>query len=124
MVFTTCSYNGSIGKASFVITKDNNGEVAVATSTDNTNYSYASVWNLGWFATKGSNAGVTGLGESTIKSATTLVPYASDDVSKVAYSPKVFRAPCSQVSTGQVGFATLNNSEYLCLYGCVFVKID
>lgn len=127
MVFNTCDWTGTTPQVgAFVITKDNNGEIAVATSEDSSGgvNTYATRWNSGWFATKGSNAGTTGLGASVIKSATTLVPYASDDVSKVAYSPKVFRAPCSQVSTGQVGLATLNNSEYLCLYGCVFVKID
>lgn len=108
-----------------VLTKDNNGSVGVLTSN-----SYDDgLWNNDYPRAISREAPSPLLFSSDnviarIGSAATLVPITTNDVSKVVFFPKVFRAVSTQFKDTQIGLSTLNNNEYLSLYGAVFVKID
>lgn len=109
----------------FVLTKDNNGSVGVLTSNSYDN----GLWNNDYpRAISRESASPLYFGNENpiarIGSAATLVPITTNDVSKVVFFPKLFRAVSTQFKDTQIGLATLNNNEYLSLYGAVFVKID
>lgn len=111
-----------------VLTKDNNNVVGVLTSNG---YSQG-FWGSDkprsiskdasapiWFD---SSYGVGNF--AVIGSASTLVPVSTNDASKVTYFPKLFRGVMSQYQANRIGLATLNDNEYLSIYGAAFVRID
>lgn len=106
----------------FVLTKDNNGVAAVLT-TNNGAPAQAST-GIYRVASKDASSVYQPQNWHTISSATTLVPATTNDLTKVTFLPKVFRAVNTQLFTTQPGLATLNNNDYLCLYGPVFIRID
>lgn len=119
------TYDGTKSKdCLFVISKDNNNELCCLSSQFNA-LGYA-IWTDSWFLTKGATSPIEfGSGELyTTATTTTLVPFASSDPAKAAFSPKVFRAVNTQLQTTQIGKATMNGNDYVCLYGPVFVRID
>lgn len=106
-----------------VFTKDNNGYVGVLCSNN-----YDGIWDNAcpYTVSKDASAPIYYYSPkfATIGSATTLVPAVTNDASKVTYFPKVFRGVSTQYRTDQVGLATLNDNEYLSLFGGAFVRID
>lgn len=125
LIIRNCgSYNGTkLKDCLFIISKDNNNELSCLSTPFNG--SPPSIWgNNAWFLTKGASTPHRYSSFYEVATTTTLVPFASNDVSKSAFSPKVFRAVCTQIETGQVGLATMNSNDYVCVYGPVFVRID
>lgn len=107
-----------------VLTKDNNGYVGILSSTSNSN-----MWSSDLPRSLSKDASspmqyVSGNRIANLGSASTLVPVTTNDFSKVTYFPKLFRAVCSQYQSNNIGLATMNDNEYLSLYGAVFVRID
>ena len=110
-----------------VLTKDNNGYVGVFCSNN-----YENWWgnNPPWAVSKDAATPLHFDGGSSapkiayLGSASTLVPITTNDYSKIVYFPKVFRAVSSQYQSPNIGLATLNDNQYLSLYGAVFVRID
>lgn len=109
-----------------VLTKDNNGQVGVFCSNN-----YANWWDSypPWAVSKDARVPLSFNGSNASRiaylgSASTLVPITTNDYSKVTYFPKLFRAVSSQYQSANIGLATLNDNEYLSLYGAVFVRID
>lgn len=114
-----------------VLTKDNNGYVGVFSSNN-----YANWWGNSappWSVSKDAASPLKyydGSGSSDagriarLGSASALVPITTNDFSKVVYFPKLFRAVSSQYQSNNIGLASLNDNQYLSLYGAVFVRID
>lgn len=112
-----------------VLTKDNNNYVGVLTSNSYEN----GFWNndVPRSISKDASAPILYSYSSgiyckfaVIASASTLVPVTTNDASKVVYFPKVFRGVMTQYQSNRIGLATLNDNEYLSLYGAAFVRID
>lgn len=108
-----------------VLTKDNNGYVGVLTSNSYNNGLWGN--DLPRSISKDANSPLQYGSNNpcaTLSSASTLVPFTTNDASKVTFFPKLFRAVATQYRTDQIGLASLNNNEYLSLYGAAFVRID